>query len=164
MRIFFLTSILITFIFLAWCGALMAATHPINDHRTMYHPCGKPHFELDNMTSWFERRWKAEWKDLSYDEVLQFLAAKNLHHSDISGVRVFKSPMQPKFALVPNRLTEKEMNNEVVFTMRCVVQLNGFPLTVMSAEEIKEMFIKPFNQLGNGAPYPPEEGRPNERR
>lgn len=105
--------------------------------RREIHPCGTSRLELNSITSYFEQRWQAFWADLKVNAVASYVAHHNAEEHNIILVRVFRSYMQPKLAIVSAYRQVNFLNGKPLIDMFCIVELDGTLSLEYSPDELQ---------------------------
>tara|TARA_R100001086_G_scaffold138047_1_gene72196 strand:- start:301 stop:741 length:441 start_codon:yes stop_codon:yes gene_type:complete len=111
-------------------------------------PCGATLFELDSLTSYWERLWGADYKDFTKEEVAHFVEKRKIGRSDIAGVRVFRAERHTDYAIVVYFLFQNTLNGEPLVSVNCVLALNGAPGMVFMPESFQELMGKTYQEIG----------------
>lgn len=129
--------------YLLVCLALCFSIHSVysqeqeHEQRTVLHPCGETGLDFKGLTSFFQYRWHAEYRDLSDTAVKKWLRHHKLENTDITIVRIFQSRMQTGAAVLHGRRFVNYLEPGVpLVDMFCIVKINGSLVLTYKMDEI----------------------------
>ena len=133
-----------------WSSSVVAQDVYMEEHNgeIIYNPCGKYNKQRDSLTSFFEYKFSAIYKDLNQEELKEFLIKIGQENSDIINVRVFKSPLHSSYAIISSYLFQNFLSGDVLVELYCVKKLNGSSAMFIKEDKFKEFMGKSFLQLG----------------
>ena len=86
------------------------------------HPCDSG-VQLQTLTDAWSRRFNAESRDLTEEQRFNFL--KNFPVDDVDNIRVFRSEVQPGYAVVLSSTFENFLDGKLLVQIQCVKRING---------------------------------------
>lgn len=118
--------LLSAFLFVVSSGFAMAAVAQGQEERSIQesiHPCGGQGLMLKGITGYFTYKWRAQYADLNPQGVKAWINHHNAHKLEITLVRVFTSPMQPKMVVVSARKFVNYLDGKPLVEMMCLVKM-----------------------------------------
>jgi len=103
------------------------------------HPCGGVGLELRSITQYFQYRWNAGYRDLSDEEIQEWIAYHELDGVGITTVRLFRSPVQPVLAGVSARRFVNYLDGKPLVDLMCVVKLDGKLAMEYTSKQLQEI-------------------------
>ena len=118
--------LLFTFLFIISSGLAVAAVAQGQEERSIQesaHPCGGQGLMLEGITGYFTYKWRARYADLNPQAVRAWINHHEARELEITLVRVFTSPMQPKMVVVSARKFVNYLNGKPLVEMMCIVKM-----------------------------------------
>ncbi|MBH48841.1 MAG: hypothetical protein CME71_11800 [Halobacteriovorax sp.] len=112
--------------------------------RTSISPCGNPNTQLENLTGFFEYKWKATYFDLGPVQKDNWIKHYGFEDRDIALVRVFQSPAQPTLAVVAARRFQNFLDGKLLVDVFCIILAEkNAPVRSYEPEELEQILLGP---------------------
>ena len=117
--------VILLFLVLPFNFSVAAVAQGQEEHNTQesVHPCGGQGLMLEGITGYFAYKWRARYADLNPQGVRAWINHHNAHKLEITLVRVFTSPMQPKMVVVSARKFVNYLDGKPLVEMMCIVKM-----------------------------------------
>ena len=137
-KLFLIVLLFLVFPF-NFSAAAVAQGHEEHSEQQMLHPCGEPGLDFNGLTGFFQYKWRADFRDLSDRAVQIWLHYHGLQHTEITVVRLFKSPQQPTIGVLHGRRFVNYLDGKPLVDMLCIVKVQDSHVIQYSMDEIEKI-------------------------
>ena len=112
-----------------------------------FNPCGLNGLQRDGLTSYFQYKFSATYKELLKKDVENFKTNIKPEDSKVSNIRIFKSEYNAGYAVMFSYLFQNFLEGEVLVELYCIERVNNGPVLYITEEGLKKFIGKTYEEL-----------------